>query len=93
VAARDGLTLTLEATGDCWIKYAVDEQEPVQVMLKAGETRQIDAAQSINLISIGNTQALALHINGREAHFPENTPLVLKKAMTITHETAGNMLD
>jgi cytoskeletal protein RodZ len=90
-AGRDRLTLTLEAKGTCWIKYSVDNGEPTQLMLQKGETRSIEATASIDL-SVGNTQAITMRINDREARFPDNTPIVLKR-LTITPETASSLLD
>jgi cytoskeletal protein RodZ len=88
---QGGLRLTLAATGTCWIKYTVDEGQPTQIMMKQGDTTNITANDSIDL-SVGNTQAVALRINDREAHFPENTPIVLRK-LTINNETVGTLLD
>ena len=86
----DGLTLTLQATGPCWIRYSIDDGQPTQLVLQQGDTRDIAASEQIDL-SIGNTQALSLRINNRDAQFPENTPIVLKK-LTITPETASTFL-
>jgi cytoskeleton protein RodZ len=91
VEPQRGLNLTLSATDTCWVKYAVDSGEPTQLMMKQGDITNIAATASIDL-SVGNTQAVALRINNRDAHFPENTPIVLKK-FTINNETVGTLLD
>jgi cytoskeletal protein RodZ len=85
-----GLQVTLEASDDCWISYAADAAKPTQLMLKGGMQQQIQASESINL-SIGNTQAVQMRINGRDAHFPADTGVVLKK-LTITPETASALV-
>jgi hypothetical protein len=90
-AQQSGLTLTLTATGTCWVRYSVDSGQPTQMMMKVGDTTNIAATESIDL-SIGNTQAVAMRINNRDAHFPENTPIVLKK-LTINSATVGELLD
>jgi len=90
-AQQSGLSLTLQASATCWIKYVVDAGDATQLMLKQGETTSIKANDSIEL-SVGNTQAVSMRINDRDAHFPENTPIVLKK-LTINNETVGSLLD
>jgi cytoskeleton protein RodZ len=89
--AQQGLRLSLEATGTCWIKYTADAGQPTQLMMKQGERTNIAANESIEL-SVGNTQAVALRINDREAHFPDNTPIVLKK-LVINSETVNSLVD
>jgi cytoskeleton protein RodZ len=90
-APSENLTLTLRATGSCWVQYAVDGGSPTQISLKEGDSRSIEASEQIDL-SVGNTRALSLRVNEREAHFPENTPVVLKR-ITITPETVSALLD
>ena len=90
VTPGQGLQVTLEANDDCWISYAADAGKPTQLMLKGGMQQQIQASESINL-SIGNTQAVQMRINGRDAHFPADTGIVLKK-LTITPETASALV-
>jgi cytoskeleton protein RodZ len=90
-AQPSGLSLTLQATAMCWIKYTVDATDTKEFMMKQGDTTNITAANSIDL-SVGNTQAVSLRVNDREAHFPENTPIVLKK-FVINSETVGTLLD
>jgi cytoskeleton protein RodZ len=90
-APQSGLNLTLEATGSCWVRYVIDSGKPTPIMMKQGDTVNIAATESIDL-SVGNTQAVAMRINNRDAHFPENTPIVLKK-LTINNETVGTLLD
>jgi cytoskeletal protein RodZ len=89
-APGQGLQVTLAASDDCWISYAADAAKPTQLLLKGGMQQQIQATESINL-SIGNTQAVQMRINGRDAHFPADTGVVLKK-LTITPETASALV-
>lgn len=90
VSLDNGLTLTLEATDECWIGYKTDTGERAQLRLMPGETKTIAASESIDL-SVGNTRAVNIRINNRDARFPENTPIVLKR-MTITPATASALL-
>ena len=62
----------------------------MQMMLKQGDLQQIQANAQIDL-SIGNTQAVSIRINGRDAHLPADTGVVLKK-LTITPETASALI-
>jgi len=84
------LRVTLHALDRCWVKYTADDGEPVQRELQLGEEAMIRATQSIDL-SIGNTRAIALQINGQNARFPDNTGIVLRR-LTITPETAKDLL-
>lgn len=85
-----GLQVTLQALDRCWVRYTADDGQPVQREMQQGESEQIRANQSIDL-SIGNTHAISLQINGREARFPDNTGIVLRK-LTITPESAKDLL-
>lgn len=84
------LRVTLQALDRCWVKYTADDGDPVQRELQQGEEALIRATQSIDL-SIGNTRAIALQINGQNARFPDNTGIVLRR-LTITPETAKDLL-
>jgi hypothetical protein len=85
------LRVTLEATtAACWIRYAADDGEPTQMTLQQGQQEQIQANQLIEL-SIGNTRALSIRINDREAHLPEGTPISIQK-FRITPETAQQLV-
>lgn len=84
------LRVTLQALDRCWVKYTADDGEPIQRELQQGEEALIRATQSIDL-SIGNTRAIALQINGQNARFPDNTGIVLRR-LTITPETAKDLL-
>lgn len=90
ISLEDGLRVTIEATNaDCWIRYAADGGEPTQMTVRQGGVEQIRATESIDL-SIGNTKAITMRINDREAHFPEGTGVVLPK-LVITPETAKEL--
>lgn len=84
------LRVTLKALDRCWVKYTADDGEPVQRELQIGEEAMIRATESVDL-SIGNTRAIALQINGQNARFPDNTGIVLRR-LTITPETAKDLL-
>jgi cytoskeletal protein RodZ len=92
VSDANGLKVTLAASENCWIKYVADNGEPTQKMLESGEVEQIDATQSVDIITIGNTAAVSMRINGRDAHFPADTGVVLRN-LTITPETAQSLIN
>lgn len=89
---EEGMQVTIEATTDrCWIRYTADNGEPTQMTLEQGQQEQIKANDSVEL-SIGNTKAIAIRINGREVYLPEGTGIVLPK-LTITPETAKQLVE
>jgi cytoskeletal protein RodZ len=85
------LQVTLQASDDCWIGYTADGGKRTQKKLKEGDVEQIQANESVDL-TIGNTRVVSMQINGREAHFPADTGVVLKK-LTITPETAQTLVN
>lgn len=85
------LKVTLQASDDCWIGYTADGGKRTSKLIKQGEVEQIHANESVDL-SIGNTKNVSMQINGRDAHFPADTGVVLKK-LTITPETAQNLVN
>ncbi len=60
-----GQTLTASATEMVWIKIGVDGAEPVEVLLRGGESFTWKAAEGFSLI-VGNAGGVALTYNGRE---------------------------
>lgn len=86
IADARELKVTLRASDKCWIGYTADGGKRTQLQLESGQSEQISATESIDL-SIGNTSVISMQINGRDAHFPEDTGVVLKK-LTITPESA-----
>lgn len=90
--ADDGtLKVTLQAKDDCWIGYTADGGKRTSKMLAEGQVEQIHATESVDL-SIGNTTVISMQINGRDAHFPADTGVVLKK-LTITPATAQTLVN
>jgi cytoskeletal protein RodZ len=89
--ADDGtIKVTLQASDECWIGYTADGKRTSK-MLEGGQVEHIEASQSVDL-SIGNTKVVSIQINGRDAHLPADTPIVLKK-LTITPETAQSLVN
>lgn len=88
--ADEALMVSIQASDECWISFTADDGKRMQMMLKQGDLQQIQANAQIDL-SIGNTQAVSIRINGRDAHLPADTGVVLKK-LTITPETASALI-
>jgi cytoskeleton protein RodZ len=91
VASDGTLKVTLQASDDCWIGYAADGGKRTQKLLGGGQVEQIQANESVD-ISIGNTRVVSMQINGRDAHFPADTGVVLRK-LTITPEIAQTLVN
>jgi cytoskeletal protein RodZ len=86
VPAGEPLVVKIEAaTGECWLRYQVDDAKPSIVTLKQGETQDIPPAQTQVKLNIGNRQTIKLSINNREAIFPPNTPKFAAQ-LTITRD-------
>lgn len=75
VATEGALRVKLEATGgDSYVRYQTDDEKPVALIIKQGQSQEIPPAQNQVKLIYGNRLALKLMINDREARFPENTP-------------------
>ena len=86
VSSADSIVVKLEATGDAWIRYQVDEGEPAQMILKTGQAQEIPPAQTAVKLNYGNRQTLKLTINNREASFPADAPK-FKSQVVISRDT------
>jgi cytoskeletal protein RodZ len=68
------MSIRIEATtGDSWIRYQIDDEEPRSIMLRPQQGVDLHVRDNIKLL-IGNRLTLRLKINSREAIFPPNTP-------------------
>jgi transcriptional regulator with XRE-family HTH domain len=68
------MSIRIEATtGDSWVRYQIDDEEPRSVMLRPQQGIDLYVQDNIKLL-IGNRLTLRLKINSREAIFPPNTP-------------------
>ena len=85
VSSTDAIVIRLEAIGEAWIRYQVDEGQPSQMILKTGQTQDIPPAQSAVKLNYGNRQSLKLMINNREATFPADAPK-FRSQVTISRD-------
>ena len=59
------LVLEVEASEDTWISIAVDKKETKDVRLEADKIQQWEAKKQY-LLTLGNTHAVRVLLNGRE---------------------------
>src|SRR5262245_38787226 len=59
------LKMELIAGNECWIKIIPDDQAPDQGLLKVGDVREYKASERIIIVSMGNTPALKIIVNGK----------------------------
>ena len=55
--------LDIKAIEDTWLKVIIDDQQAEEIMLKPGDTRQMEARNHFNLL-IGNAGGVELQLNG-----------------------------
>lgn len=62
----EGIVAEMTFTGDCWLKIRVDGKSVEQGTQTAGSVKTVEAADSIEFLSIGNAGGLSLKLNGKE---------------------------
>ena len=67
------LMLTVNATSDTWLRVTIDDQEPQDMVLRAGQSTKWIGRERF-ILSIGNARATHLRLNGRDLHHPTATP-------------------
>ncbi len=55
--------LDITAIEDTWLKVIIDDQKAEEIMLKSGDTKQIEAQNHFNLL-IGNAGGVEMQLNG-----------------------------
>jgi cytoskeleton protein RodZ len=83
------LTMELIAGNECWIKIIPDDREPDQGLLKMGDVREYKASEKIIIVSMGNTPALKIIVNGRQldpAKLMEDPRSLLTKNIILTKD-------
>ena len=59
-----GVTMTLVASGQCWIRAVADGARTIERMLRAGETVQLSGENQI-VLRVGDAGAVRVSINGQ----------------------------
>jgi cytoskeletal protein RodZ len=75
------MVVKLEAAGDSWIKYQVDDSKPVTMILKQGQSQDLPPAQTQVTLNYGNRTTLKFKINDRDANFPPDAPKFKSKVV------------
>jgi cytoskeleton protein RodZ len=60
------LTVSLTATGECWVSATVDGKKRVERLLQPGEQVEMDVLKEL-LLTVGDASALAITLNGAPA--------------------------
>lgn len=79
------LVVRLEAAGDSWIKFQVDDSKPTTMILKQGQSQDLPPAQTQVTLNYGNRTTLKFKINNRDAAFPPDAPK-FKSKVVITRD-------
>lgn len=80
-----GLLVALTANGsDCWISVKADGLNTQQVLLKAGETKEVTVLEKV-ILNLGNYPALNIKVNGRTVNpdklAPNRTSVIVKNVV------------
>lgn len=80
-----GMVISLTANGsDCWISVKSDGLNTQQVLLKAGESRDVQALEKV-VLNLGNYPALNIKVNGRPVNpdklAPNRTSVIVKNVV------------
>jgi cytoskeleton protein RodZ len=71
------LMLTVMADSDTWIRVAIDEQAPQDVVLRAGQSTKWIGRERF-ILSIGNARATRLRLNGHDLTIPQPSQSILR---------------
>jgi cytoskeleton protein RodZ len=86
ISAGEPIRARIEATtGDSWVRYQVDDQKPVTLILKPGQGHDLPPAREKIKLNIGNRRTIKLKINNRDANFPPNVKIFAAQ-VEITRE-------
>jgi Helix-turn-helix domain/Domain of unknown function (DUF4115) len=71
------LMLTVMADSDTWLRVTIDEQEPQDMVLRAGQSTKWIGRERF-ILSIGNARATRLRLNGRDLTIPQPSQSILR---------------
>lgn len=80
----DRLTVTLSATGPCWVSATVDGQTVLERMLQPGEERTLDVRREL-VLTAGDAAAIAMKLNGAEAQPLGRAGEVVTRQITLAN--------
>jgi cytoskeleton protein RodZ len=65
----DFLNLSIVAKAETWIKVIIDEEKPLEYLLKPGDKIALNAKSHYNFL-IGNAGGVQLNLNGQPVQIP-----------------------
>jgi Domain of unknown function (DUF4115) len=71
------LILTVTADSDTWLWVTIDEQEPQDMLMRAGQSTKWIGRERF-ILSIGNARATHLRLNGHDLIIPQPTQSTLR---------------
>ncbi|HSF03051.1 MAG TPA: helix-turn-helix domain-containing protein [Solirubrobacterales bacterium] len=90
-AASDGLTLSLAAQQDCWVRVTVDGETVLDRVLTAGQ-RETLAAEGEIVLSVGNAGGVTFSVNDRPG-VPLGKNGEVKKNIVITRQSLPSLVE
>jgi cytoskeleton protein RodZ len=85
------LVIRLAPGDDCWVLVTVDQDEPFQQLMRAGETRQVRAREQV-VLTVGNAGVLAYSVNGLPGR-SLGSPGAVVKDIRITRENYKTFIE
>jgi cytoskeletal protein RodZ len=89
--ASDGLTLSLIAQQDCWVRVSVDGETVLDRVLTPGEQETLDAKGEI-VLSVGNAGGVMFRVNDRPG-VPLGKSGEVKKNIVITRQSLPSLVE
>ena len=89
--AGDGLTLSLAAQQDCWVRVTVDGETVLDRVLTAGQ-RETLAAEGEIVLSVGNAGGVTFSVNDRPG-VPLGKNGEVKKNIVITRQSLPSLVE
>jgi cytoskeleton protein RodZ len=78
------LMLTVSADSDTWLRVTIDDREPQDLVLLAGQSTKWIGRERF-ILSIGNARTTRLRLNGRDLSIPQAAQSILRQ-YTISRE-------
>jgi Domain of unknown function (DUF4115) len=83
-SAAPPLMLTVSADSDTWLRVTIDDREPQDLVLLAGQSTKWIGRERF-ILSIGNARTTHLRLNGRDLSIPQAAQSILRQ-YTISRE-------
>jgi cytoskeleton protein RodZ len=90
-AASDGLTLSLSAQQNCWVRVTVDGETVLDRVLTPGQHETLDAKGEI-VLSVGNAGGVTFRVNDKPG-VPLGKSGEVKKNIVITRQSLPDLVE